>query len=76
MVVSSLWHKDVPLKIVLFAWRLFKDRLPTKDNLLRRVVNYHYSKVCVAGVVLLNSLLIYSYIVIFLGQFDIISTGG
>lgn len=34
--VPSLWHKDVPLKVVLFAWRLFRDRLPTKDNLYRR----------------------------------------
>ena len=33
---SSLWHKDVPLKVVLFAWRLLQDRLPTKDNHYRR----------------------------------------
>ena len=32
---ASLWHKNVPLKVLLFAWRLFRDRLPTKDNLLR-----------------------------------------
>ena len=36
--VSSLWHKNVPLKVVIFAWRLFRDRLPTKDNLSRRHV--------------------------------------
>jgi hypothetical protein len=35
---SSLWHKNVPLKVILFAWRLFRDRLPTKDNLFRRHV--------------------------------------
>lgn len=35
---SSLWHKNVPLKVVIFAWRLFRDRLPTKDNLFRRHV--------------------------------------
>ena len=34
----SLWHKDVPLKVVLFGWRLLRDRLPTKDNLLWRGV--------------------------------------
>jgi hypothetical protein len=28
-----LW---VPLKVNLFVWRLFKNRLPTKDNLYRR----------------------------------------
>jgi len=21
--VADLWHKDVPLKVVMFAWRLF-----------------------------------------------------
>jgi len=46
---SSIWHKDVPLKVVVFAWRLFRDRLPTKDNLLRRGVITHDSRMCVAG---------------------------
>jgi len=31
-----LWRKDVPLKISIFAWRLFRNRLPTKVNLFRR----------------------------------------
>jgi len=35
--------------VVLFAWRLFRDRLPTKDNLLRRGVIDHDSRMCVAG---------------------------
>ena len=48
--VASLWHKDVPLKVVLFAWRLFQDRLPTKDNLHRRGVLDRDSMLCVAGV--------------------------
>jgi len=47
--VSSIWHRDVPLKVVVFAWRLFRDRLPTKDNLLRRGVINHDSRTCVAG---------------------------
>jgi len=47
--VSSIWHKDVPLKVVVFAWHLFRDRLPTKDNLLRRGVINHDSRMCVAG---------------------------
>ena len=46
--VASLWHKDVPLKVVLFAWRLFQDRLPTKDNLHRRGVLDRDSMLCVA----------------------------
>jgi len=49
VVVSSLWHKDVPLKVVLFAWRLFRDRLPTKDNLIHRGVIDQDSRLCVAG---------------------------
>ena len=47
--VSSIWLKDVPLKVVVFVWRLFRDRLPTKDNLLRRGVINHDSRLCVAG---------------------------
>jgi hypothetical protein len=46
---SSLWHKAVLLKVVLFAWRLFRDRLPTKDNLLRRGVIDQASRLCVFG---------------------------
>nr|ABD28363.1 hypothetical protein MtrDRAFT_AC148289g7v2 [Medicago truncatula] len=38
-VVPSIWRKDVPLKVSVFAWRMFRDRLPTKDNLSRR--KYH-----------------------------------
>jgi len=49
VTVSDLWHKDVPLKVVLFAWRLFRDKLPTKDNLHRRGVLDHDSRLCVAG---------------------------
>jgi len=46
---SSLWHKDVPLKVVLFAWRLFRDRLPTKDNLYRRHVIDIDAQLCIGG---------------------------
>jgi len=47
--VSSIWYKEVPLKVVVFVWRLFRDRLPTKDNLLRRGVINQDSRTCVAG---------------------------
>jgi len=30
------WHKQVPMKVSIFAWRLIWDRLPTKTNLVRR----------------------------------------
>jgi len=49
VAVTNLWRKQVPLKVVLFAWRLFRDRLPTKDNLLRRGVINLDSRVCIAG---------------------------
>jgi len=49
VAASSLWHKDVPLKFVLFSWRLFRDRLPTKDNLFRRGVIDQASMLCVVG---------------------------
>jgi hypothetical protein len=45
--VSSLWHKNVPLKVVVFAWRLFRDRLPTKNNLFRRHVIATDAQSCV-----------------------------
>jgi hypothetical protein len=31
-----VWHRQVPLKVSIIAWRLLKDRLPTKLNLQRR----------------------------------------
>lgn len=49
VAVSSLWPKDVPLKVVLFVWRLFCDRLPTKDNLHRQRVLENDAQICVGG---------------------------
>jgi len=48
-VSDFIWHKDVPLKVSLFAWRLFRNRLPTKDNLSRRRVIPHDAQLCVTG---------------------------
>ncbi|KAF1898005.1 hypothetical protein Lal_00032767 [Lupinus albus] len=31
-----LWKSRAPLKVLSFAWRLFQNRIPTKDALLRR----------------------------------------
>jgi hypothetical protein len=31
-----VWHRQVPLKVSIFAWRLLRDRLPTKTNLVAR----------------------------------------
>ena len=37
----ELWKVKVPSKVTFFAWRLIKDRLPTKSNLRRRNVEIH-----------------------------------
>jgi len=44
-----------PLKVVLFAWQLFRDRLPTKDNLHHRGVLDRDSRFCVSGCALVES---------------------
>ena len=36
---TELWKVKVPSKVTFFAWRLIKDRLPTKINLRRRNVD-------------------------------------
>lgn len=33
-----LWLKAVPLKVNIFVWRLFLNRLATNDNLCKRCV--------------------------------------
>ncbi|KAL5123924.1 Protein kinase and PP2C-like domain-containing protein [Glycine soja] len=35
---EELWKLKIPPKVAVFAWRLFRDRLPTKSNLTRRNV--------------------------------------
>ncbi|KAH1243657.1 putative ribonuclease H protein [Glycine max] len=35
---SKLWSIKVPSKVIVFAWRLLRDRLPTRLNLQRRQV--------------------------------------
>ena len=35
---EELWKLKVPIRYAVFAWRLLRDRLPTKSNLLRRQV--------------------------------------
>ncbi|KAK2357456.1 hypothetical protein QL285_094722 [Trifolium repens] len=46
---NHIWHNQVPLKVSIFAWRLLRDRLPTKTNLVNRGIlspNLHF---CVSG---------------------------
>ena len=35
---KELWKLKVPSKVAVFAWRLLKDRLPTRDNLRRKQI--------------------------------------
>jgi len=44
-----VWHRQVPLKVSVFAWRLIRDRLPTKANLAIRGVIPADDIFCVSG---------------------------
>ena len=74
--VVSLWHKDVPLKVVLFAWRC------SKTGCLQRTicigVEFLIVSLCCVwlGVARLNLLSICSYIVIYSGLFGASYIGG
>jgi len=46
---DDVWHKQAPLKVSLFAWRLLRNRLLTKDNLVRRRVLGIDDNVCIGG---------------------------
>lgn len=49
VTTNLVWHKQVPLKVSIVAWRLLKDRLPTKINLRRRGIAQVTDTLCVAG---------------------------
>ncbi|PNX93679.1 receptor-like kinase [Trifolium pratense] len=44
-----VWHKQVPLKVYILAWRLLRDRLPTKANLVSRGILSSLTISCVSG---------------------------
>jgi len=47
--LDFIWHKKVPLKVSIFAWRRLRDRLLTKSNLaIRGIINIE-ARMCVAG---------------------------
>ena len=46
---ALFWRKDVPLKITVFTWRLFRHRLFTKANLYCRDIIPLEAQMCVAG---------------------------
>jgi len=47
--LELVWHQQVPLKVLVFAWRLIRDRLPTKANLAIRGVIPAEDISCVSG---------------------------
>ncbi|KAK2406681.1 hypothetical protein QL285_042386 [Trifolium repens] len=44
-----VWHKQVPLKVSIFVWRLLRDRLPMKSNLVARGIISPEDQLCVSG---------------------------
>ncbi|XP_058726380.1 uncharacterized protein LOC131597719 [Vicia villosa] len=45
--LNILWSLDIPLRIAIFAWRLFISRLPTIDSLIVRGVDNISNLCCV-----------------------------
>ena len=48
-VYKNVWHKLVPSKVALFAWRLLQDKIPTRANLVRIHVLQPNDNLCVGG---------------------------
>ncbi|GAU29128.1 hypothetical protein TSUD_58940 [Trifolium subterraneum] len=46
---TIIWHKQVPLKVSICAWRLLRDRLPTRTNLVSRGIISPEAHFCVSG---------------------------
>jgi hypothetical protein len=38
-VLDMIWKNPSPSKVLAFSWRLLRNRLPTKDNLVQRGIN-------------------------------------
>jgi hypothetical protein len=41
---SYSWKIKLPLKIKVFLWLLYREAIPTKDNLVKR--NWHGNEMC------------------------------
>jgi len=46
---ALVWHKHVPLKVSIFAWRLVKNRFPTRTNLVHRGIMSDAGAGCLCG---------------------------
>jgi Na+-transporting NADH:ubiquinone oxidoreductase subunit NqrD len=36
-IIENVWYRHIPTKVSLFVWRLLRNRLPTRDNLLQKI---------------------------------------
>ena len=62
---ALVWHKHVPLKVSIFAWRLVKNRLPTRANLVYRDILSNAVAGCnYVGAAISRHLSIYSSLVV------------
>ena len=48
-VDALVWHKHVLLKVSIFIWRLVKNRLPTRANLVHRGILSDAVAGCLCG---------------------------
>jgi len=46
---SLIWHSKASLKVSILVWRLLRDRLPTKNNLLACGIITGANTSCLAG---------------------------
>ena len=53
--VDTIWLKHIPSKVSLLVWRLFQNRLPTKDNLVRRGILLHMDGACAVSCDIIES---------------------
>ncbi|PNX56781.1 70 kDa peptidyl-prolyl isomerase [Trifolium pratense] len=49
IAVGLIWHSQVPLKVSIFAWRLLRDRLPTRANMVSRSILSPEAHFCFSG---------------------------
>lgn len=71
-----VWIKVVPLKIFIFAWSLILNSIPTKDNLVRRLLLLIQIRTVRQIAALLKTLSTYFSNVIFVVEFGLLYTTG
>ncbi|GAU49924.1 hypothetical protein TSUD_180420 [Trifolium subterraneum] len=49
VAAGLIWHSQIPLKVSIFVWRLLRDRLPTKANLVTRGILSSEAQQCMSG---------------------------